>query len=45
VRAAGGLTAGAYVTTGSWTGADLLPQGAHVMGKFDGFAPVEATFI
>jgi 2-keto-4-pentenoate hydratase len=45
VRAAGGLTAGVYVTTGSWTGADPLPQGAHVVGKFDGFAPVEATFI
>jgi len=45
VRAAGGLTAGAYVTTGSWTGADLLPEGAHVVGTFDGFPPVEATFI
>jgi 2-keto-4-pentenoate hydratase len=44
VRAAGGLTAGVYVTTGSWTGADLLPQGAHVVGTFDGFPPVEATF-
>jgi 2-keto-4-pentenoate hydratase len=44
VRAAGGLTAGAYVTTGSWTGADLLRQGAHVVGRFDGFPPVEATF-
>ena len=43
-RAAGGLTAGVYVTTGSWTGADLLPQGAHVIGRFDGFPPVEATF-
>jgi 2-keto-4-pentenoate hydratase len=45
VRAAGGLTAGAYVTTGSWTGADLLPKGAHVVGTFDGFPPVEAIFI
>jgi hypothetical protein len=44
VRAAGGLTAGAYVTTGSWTGADLLPKGAHVIGAFDGFSPVAATF-
>src|SRR6185312_4432930 len=44
VRTAGGLTAGAVVTTGSWTGADMLPAGAHVVGKFDGFAPVEATF-
>jgi 2-keto-4-pentenoate hydratase len=44
VRAAGGLTAGAYVTTGSWTGADLLPKGAHVVGAFDGFPPVKATF-
>jgi len=44
VRAAGGLTAGVYVTTGSWTGADLLPQGAHVVARFDGFPPVEATF-
>jgi hypothetical protein len=44
VRAAGGLTAGAYVTTGSWTGADSLPEGAHVVGRFDGFSPVEATF-
>ena len=45
VRAAGGLSAGAVVTTGSWTGADRLPAGAHVVGKFDGFPPVEATFI
>ena len=45
VRAAGGLTAGVVVTTGSWTGADLLPAGAHVVGKFDGFQPVEATFL
>ena len=44
VQAAGGLTAGAYVTTGSWTGADLLPEGAHVVGTFDGFPPVEAMF-
>lgn len=44
VRAAGGLTAGVYVTTGSWTGADLLPKGAHVVGRFDGFPPVDATF-
>jgi 2-keto-4-pentenoate hydratase len=44
VRATGGLTAGVYVTTGSWTGADPLPQGAHVVGRFDGFPPVEATF-
>lgn len=42
--AAGGLTAGAYVPTGSWTGADLLPAGAHGVGRFDGFPPVEATF-
>ncbi len=45
VRAAGGLTEGAVVTTGSWTGADPLPAGAHVVGRFDGFPPVEATFI
>ena len=44
VRAAGGLAAGAVVTTGSWTGADTLPAGAHVVGRFDGFPPVEATF-
>jgi len=44
VRAAGGLTEGAVVTTGSWTGADKLPPGAHVVGRFDGFPPVEATF-
>jgi 2-keto-4-pentenoate hydratase len=44
VRAAGGLTAGAYVSTGSWTGADPLPEGARVVGAFDGFPPVEATF-
>jgi 2-keto-4-pentenoate hydratase len=44
VRTAGGLTAGVYVTTGSWTGADPLPKGAHVVGRFDGFPPVEATF-
>src|SRR5260370_31151866 len=35
VRAAGGLTAGAYVTARSWTWADLLPAAAHVVGKFD----------
>jgi 2-keto-4-pentenoate hydratase len=45
VRAAGGLTEGVVVTTGSWTGADKLPAGAHVVGRFDGFPPVEATFI
>jgi len=45
VRAAGGLAEGVVVTTGTWTGADLLPAGAHVVGRFDGFAPVEATFI
>ena len=44
VRAAGGLTAGVVVTTGSWTGADQLPAGAYVVGTFDGFPPVEATF-
>lgn len=44
VRAAGGLGAGTYVTTGSWTGADLLPEGAHIVGRFDGFPPVEAAF-
>jgi 2-keto-4-pentenoate hydratase len=44
VRAAGGLTEGVVVTTGSWTGADPLPAGAHVVGRFDGFPPVEATF-
>jgi 2-keto-4-pentenoate hydratase len=45
VRTAGGLTEGVVVTTGSWTGADPLPAGAHVAGKFDGFPPVEATFV
>jgi len=45
VRAAGGLAEGVVVTTGTWTGADPLPEGAHVVGKFDGFPPVEATFI
>jgi 2-keto-4-pentenoate hydratase len=45
VRAAGGLTVGSVVTTGSWTGADALPAGAHVVGRFEGFPPVEATFI
>jgi 2-keto-4-pentenoate hydratase len=44
VRAAGGLTAGVVVTTGSWTGADPLPAGARVIARFDGFPPVEATF-
>ncbi len=44
VRAAGGLTAGVYVTTGSWTGGDIVPEGARVVGRFDGFPPVEATF-
>ena len=44
VRAAGGLMEGTVVTTGSWTGADPLPPGAHVVGRFDGFPPVEAIF-
>jgi len=44
VRAAGGLAAGTYVTTGSWTGADLLPEHAHIVGQFNGFPPVEAKF-
>ena len=44
VRATGGLAAGAVVTTGSWTGADRLPEGAHIVGSFDGFPSVEARF-
>jgi 2-keto-4-pentenoate hydratase len=44
VRAAGGIAAGAVVTTGSWTGLTFHEPGTRVMARFDGFAPVEVLF-
>jgi 2-keto-4-pentenoate hydratase len=40
---AGGLRAGQYVTTGSWTAKDVVPPGAEVRIVFDhaGEAAVE----
>ena len=41
---AGGLKAGQYVTTGSWTAKDFVPKGATVTMAFDHCGSVEATY-
>jgi 2-keto-4-pentenoate hydratase len=41
---AGGLQAGQFVTTGSWTAKDFVPAGAHVRMVFDHCGSVEATY-
>ena len=43
-RWAGGLKAGQFVTTGSWTAKDFLAPGAHVCMAFDHCGTVEATY-
>jgi 2-keto-4-pentenoate hydratase len=42
-RALGGLRAGQYVTTGSWTGKSVVPDGGRATVRFPGFPPVTAT--
>jgi 2-keto-4-pentenoate hydratase len=41
---AGGLKAGQFVTTGSWTAKDTVPAGGHVKMVFDHCGTVEATY-
>jgi 2-keto-4-pentenoate hydratase len=41
---AGGLKAGQFVTTGSWTAKDFVPAGATVKMVFDHCGAVEATY-
>ncbi len=43
-RWAGGLKAGAFVTTGSWTGKDIVPPGGQVRVMFDYCGTVEAVY-
>jgi 2-keto-4-pentenoate hydratase len=43
-RAAGGIAAGAVITTGSWTGLSFVPAGARVVAAFAGFPPVTVEF-
>ena len=43
-RWAGGLKAGAFVTTGSWTGKDAVPSGGRVRAEFDHCGAVEAVY-
>lgn len=44
VRAAGGLLAGTWVTTGSWTGKIRVAPGGGAQVAFPGFVPVEVRF-
>ena len=41
---AGGLKAGQFVTTGSWTGKDFVPEGAQVRMVFGRCGTVEANY-
>ncbi len=43
-RAFGGLQAGTYVTTGSWTGMEIPSAGGSAVAKFEGFPEVEVRF-
>ena len=43
-RATGGLKAGTVVTTGSWTGVEIVSPGGEAVAEFDGFAPVSVRF-
>lgn len=43
-KAFGGLQAGTVVTTGSWTGIEIVPPGGEAVAQFDGFAPVAVRF-
>ena len=40
----GGLKAGQFVTTGSWTGKDFVPEDAQVRIEFAHCGTVEATY-
>lgn len=42
-RAVGGLRAGQYVTTGSWTGKTIVPDGGRATVQFPGFPVVTVT--
>jgi 2-keto-4-pentenoate hydratase len=44
VRAAGGIEAGAVITTGSWTGLTFTAPGSTITAQFAGFPPVEVAF-
>jgi 2-keto-4-pentenoate hydratase len=44
VRGAGGIAAGAIVTTGSWTGAIFAQPGARIVAQFVGFPAVAVAF-
>ncbi len=44
VRAAGGIAAGAVITTGSWTGLTFVEPGARVTAQFSGFPPATVEF-
>lgn len=41
---AGGVRAGQWVTTGSWTGKDTVPAGGHVAMRFGSCGVVEAKY-
>jgi 2-keto-4-pentenoate hydratase len=43
-RGAGGIEAGAVVTTGSWTGLEIVPPGGIAIAQFDGFPPIQVSF-
>ena len=43
-RWAGGLRAGQFVTTGSWTGKDTVPPGGTVRVEFERCGSVTATY-
>ena len=43
-RWAGGLKAGAFVTTGSWTGKDIVPPGGRARVIFDHCGTAEAVY-
>ena len=44
VRGAGGIAAGAVITTGSWTGLNFVAPGAVVTAQFSGFPPAVVEF-
>lgn len=44
-RAFGGIAAGAVVTTGSWTGLDIVPEGGTAVAAFDRFPEIEVGFL
>jgi len=44
-RAFGGIAAGAVVTTGSWTGLEIVPAGGTVVAAFEGFPAIEVRIL